>query len=683
MSQPPLHDPFAGYRELTLRGMVLGALLTVIFTASNVYLGLKVGMTFASTIPAAVISMVVLKFASGSNILENNLVKTQASSAGTISCIIFILPGLLMAGYWTGFPFWQTTLVVIGGGILGVIFTIPLRLAMVVNTDLPYPEGVAAAEILKVGCPDPHFDDGVQGGGSSGIKEIISGGVIASVMSVFTAGFRLFADSASLWFASGKAVFQVPMGFSFALLGAGYLVGLAGGIAILVGTILAWFGFVPYLTSCLPQPADSSIMDFATAVWKEKVRFIGAGTLAIASVWTLITLFKPMLEGLKISFSAFSGSKAELAAQRAETNLSPKAMLFWMGAMAILLLFCFRDFVGDAEMPAATAWILVISCVLLAFIVGFLVAAACGYMAGLIGSSSSPISGIGIVATIIISIVLLLVSEATGFLDLQAGNRDFMIALVLFCGTAVVSAASISNDNLQDLKTGYLLKATPWRQQVALIIGVIVGGLVIAPVLDLLYQSYGFQGAPLPRPETMDIKNAMSAPQATIMTQIATGIFTHKLEWTYIFIGFGVGVVGIVFNLILKKVTHDRLALPPLAIGMGIFLPPTLTPPLIIGAILGALTTRIVRRRHPQNSELALKKADRTGTLFAAGLIVGESLVGVLLALVIVISVTSGGSENPLALHLANWDSAAQCLGLAAFIACALFFGRRIVSSVR
>ena len=683
MSVNPLSDPLAHVRELTLRGMVLGALITVVFTASNVYLGLKVGLTFASSIPAAVISMAVLKFASGSNILENNMVQTQASAAGTISSVIFVLPGLLMAGYWAGFPFWQTTLLCIAGGILGVIFTIPLRYAMVVKTDLPYPEGVAAAEILKVGS-----HSAAEGGGDSGIREIVAGGLLAGTIGFLSQGLRVISDSAGYWFKSGNAIFQLPMGYSLALLGAGYLVGLAGGIAILIGMCLTWFGIVPYITAHTPLPADTTIMDFATTIWKSKVRFIGAGTLAIAAVWTLITLFKPMMEGLKISFTAFSGSKAELAEHRAETNLSPKAMIFWMVAMAILLFFCFRYFVGRVEMPQSTAWILIIACVLLTFIIGFLVAAACGYMAGLIGSSSSPISGIGIVSTLIISLVLLLLSEMTGFLGMQEGNSQFMIALVLFCGTAVISAASISNDNLQDLKTGYLIKATPWRQEVALIIGCVVGAFVVSSVLELLYASYGFQtpfnelGAVLPR-DTMNADHALSAPQATIMAQIATGIFTRKLQWTFVLIGLGVGAVAIVINLILRKITNGRRSLPPLAIGMGIFLPPSLTPPLIIGAVLGAVTIGLVRKRHTADRELALKKADRTGTLFAAGLIVGESLVGVIVALIIVISATSGGSEAPLALNLPNWDKAAEWIGLAAFTACALFFGKRIVDSAR
>ncbi|WP_298081340.1 oligopeptide transporter, OPT family, partial [uncultured Cardiobacterium sp.] len=355
MSSPSYHDPFANYRELTLRGMILGALITVVFTASNVYLGLKVGLTFASTIPAAVISMVILKFAHGSNILENNLVKTEASAAGTISSVIFVLPGLLMAGYWSGFPFWQTTLLCAAGGILGVIFTIPLRLAMVVNSDLPYPEGVAAAEILKVGCHDPNFVDSGAQQGESGIKEILTGGALAGIMSLCTGGLRVVADSAGYWFRSGGAVFQAPMGFSFALLGAGYLVGLAGGIAILIGLLLTWLGIIPYLSAhhplpvvtqfldlvpswfkvlahaseILPRPSELDMPGTAMGLWKDNVRFIGAGTIAIAAFWTLITLFKPMVEGMRLSIAAFSG-KGEQAAHREDLNLSPQSMLLWI-----------------------------------------------------------------------------------------------------------------------------------------------------------------------------------------------------------------------------------------------------------------------------------------------------------------------------------------------------------------
>ncbi|HEZ0481904.1 OPT family oligopeptide transporter [Neisseria meningitidis] len=661
------------YRELTLRGMILGALITVIFTASNVYLGLKVGLTFASSIPAAVISMAVLKFFKGSNILENNMVQTQASAAGTLSTIIFVLPGLLMAGYWSGFPFWQTTLLCIAGGILGVIFTIPLRYAMVVKSDLPYPEGVAAAEILKVGG----HEEGDNRQGGSGIKELAAGGALAGLMSFCAGGLRVIADSASYWFKSGTAIFQLPMGFSLALLGAGYLVGLTGGIAILLGISIAWGIAVPYFSSHIPQPSDIEMAAFAMKLWKEKVRFIGAGTIGIAAVWTLLMLLKPMVEGMKMSFKSFGGGAP--ATERAEQDLSPKAMIFWVLSMMFILGVSFYHFIGDSHITGGMAWLLVVVCTLLASVIGFLVAAACGYMAGLVGSSSSPISGVGIVSVVVISLVLLLVGESGGLLADEA-NRKFLLALTLFCGSAVICVASISNDNLQDLKTGYLLKATPWRQQVALIIGCIVGALVISPVLELLYEAYGFTGA-MPR-EGMDAAQALAAPQATLMTTIASGIFAHNLEWVYIFTGIAIGAVLIAADLVLKKSSGGKLALPVLAVGMGIYLPPSVNMPIVAGAVLAAVLKHIIGKK-AENREGRLKNAERIGTLFSAGLIVGESLIGVIMAFIIAFSVTNGGSDAPLALNLQNWDAAASWLGLAFFVTGMFFFAQRVLKAGR
>lgn len=661
------------YRELTLRGMILGALITIIFTASNVYLGLKVGLTFASSIPAAVISMAVLKFFKGSNILENNMVQTQASAAGTLSTIIFVLPGLLMAGYWSGFPFWQTTLLCIAGGILGVIFTIPLRYAMVVKSELPYPEGVAAAEILKVGS----HEEGDNRQGGSGIKELAAGGVLAGFMSFCAGGLRVIADSASYWFKSGTAIFQLPMGFSLALLGAGYLVGLTGGIAILLGISIAWGIAVPYFSSHILQPSDMEMAAFAMKLWKEKVRFIGAGTIGIAAVWTLLMLLKPMVEGMKMSFKSFGGGAP--ATERAEQDLSPKAMIFWVLSMMFILGVSFYHFIGDSHITGGMAWLLVVVCTLLASVIGFLVAAACGYMAGLVGSSSSPISGVGIVSIVIISLVLLVVGESGGLMADEA-NRKFLLALTLFCGSAVICVASISNDNLQDLKTGYLLKATPWRQQVALIIGCIVGALVISPVLELLYEAYGFTGA-MPR-EGMDAAQALAAPQATLMTTIASGIFAHNLEWVYIFTGIAIGAVLIVVDLVLKKSSGGKLALPVLAVGMGIYLPPSVNMPIVAGAVLAAVLKHIIGKK-VENREGRLKNAERIGTLFSAGLIVGESLIGVIMAFIIAFSVTNGGSDAPLALNLQNWDAAASWLGLAFFVTGMFFFAQRVLKAGR
>ena len=650
-------------KELTVRGIILGALVTVIFTASNVYLGLKVGMTFASSIPAAVISMAVLKFFKDSSILENNMVQTQASSAGTLSSVIFVLPGLLMMGYWQDFPFWQTMLICAAGGTLGVLFTIPLRRAMVVNSDLPYPEGVAAAEILKAGN---HAD------GDSGVKDIAYGGVLAGLVAFLTNGLRVMADGASAWIQTGKAAFQLPMGFSLALLGAGYLIGIVGGIAMLIGVILTWGVAVPYFTMSGDIAADASLIDAAMVVWKTKVRFIGVGTIGIAAIWTLLILMKPMIEGMVHSFRMLKGGQAE-SEHRVDIDLSPKTMIYILIATVVLIVISLHHFIAAAPISPELSILLVVVCTFLAVFIGFFVAAASGYMAGLVGSSSSPISGIGIISVIVISLVLVSIGNASGLFETVDGQK-FLTALTLFTASIVLTTATISNDNLQDLKTGLLVDATPWRQQVALIIGCFVGALVIAPVLEILYHAYGFSGA-LPRPD-MDPSQALSAPQATLMTTISQGIFTNKLEWTYILTGVGLGAVLITIDAFLKKVSNKVFGLPVIAVGIGIYLPPSINMPVIVGAFLAWIMTRHIAKLG--NKEVSAK-AERFGTLFSAGLIVGESLMGVILAFIIAASVTTGGSEAPLSLNLENWDTIGEWLGLIVFIVGIVIFASRVL----
>ena len=650
-------------KELTVRGIILGALITVIFTASNVYLGLKVGMTFASSIPAAVISMAVLKFFKDSSILENNMVQTQASSAGTLSSVIFVLPGLLMMGYWQDFPFWQTMLICAAGGTLGVLFTIPLRRAMVVNSDLPYPEGVAAAEILKAGN---HAD------GDSGVKDIAYGGVLAGLVAFLTNGLRVMADGASAWIQTGKAAFQLPMGFSLALLGAGYLIGIVGGIAMLIGVILTWGVAVPYFTMSGDIAADASLIDAAMVVWKTKVRFIGVGTIGIAAIWTLLILMKPMIEGMVHSFRMLKGGQAE-SEHRVDIDLSPKTMIYILIATVVLIVISLHHFIAAAPISPELSILLVVVCTFLAVFIGFFVAAASGYMAGLVGSSSSPISGIGIISVIVISLVLVSIGNASGLFETVDGQK-FLTALTLFTASIVLTTATISNDNLQDLKTGLLVDATPWRQQVALIIGCFVGALVIAPVLEILYHAYGFSGA-LPRPD-MDPSQALSAPQATLMTTISQGIFTNKLEWTYILTGVGLGAVLITIDAFLKKVSNKVFGLPVIAVGIGIYLPPSINMPVIVGAFLAWIMTRHIAKLG--NKDVSAK-AERFGTLFSAGLIVGESLMGVILAFIIAASVTTGGSEAPLSLNLENWDTIGEWLGLIVFIVGIVIFASRVL----
>ncbi|HHF4426507.1 TPA: OPT family oligopeptide transporter [Haemophilus influenzae] len=650
-------------KELTVRGIILGALITVIFTAFNVYLGLKVGVTFASSIPAAVISMAVLKFFKDSSILENNMVQTQASSAGTLSSVIFVLPGLLMMGYWQDFPFWQTMLICAAGGTLGVLFTIPLRRAMVVNSNLPYPEGVAAAEILKAGN---HAD------GDSGVKDIAYGGVLAGLVAFLTNGLRIMADGASAWIQTGKAAFQLPMGFSLALLGAGYLIGIVGGIAMLIGVILTWGVAVPYFTMSEDIAADASLIDSAMTVWKTKVRYIGVGTIGIAAIWTLLILMKPMIEGMVHSFRMLKGGQ-EASEHRIDIDLSPKTMIYILIATVALIVISLHHFIAAAPISPELSILLVVVCTFLAVFIGFFVAAASGYMAGLVGSSSSPISGIGIISVIVISLVLVSIGNASGLFETVDGQK-FLTALTLFTASIVITTACISNDNLQDLKTGLLVEATPWRQQVALIIGCFVGALVIAPVLEILYHAYGFSGA-LPRPD-MDPSQALSAPQATLMTAISQGIFTNKLEWTYILTGVGLGAVLITIDAFLKKVSNKVFSLPVIAVGIGIYLPPSINTPVIVGAFLAWIMARHIAKLG--NKEVSAK-AERFGTLFSAGLIVGESLMGVILAFIIAASVTTGGSEAPLSLNLENWDTIGEWFGLIVFIVGIVIFASRVL----
>ncbi len=379
---------------------------------------------------------------------------------------------------------------------------------------------------------------------------------------------------------------------------------------------------------------------------------------------------------MRLSFRNFGGVQMT---ERTEQDLSPKAMIAWVLAMMLVLGVSFFHFIGDSHISGGLAWLLVVVCTLLASIIGFLVAAACGYMAGLVGSSSSPISGVGIVSIVIISLVLLLVGESGGLMTDEA-NRKFLLALTLFCGASVICVASISNDNLQDLKTGYLVKATPWKQQVALIVGCVVGALVISPVLELLYEAYGFTGA-MPR-EGMDAAQALAAPQATLMTTIAQGIFSHNLQWDYIFTGVAIGVALIAVDFTLRKSSGGKRALPVLAVGMGIYLPPSVNMPIVIGAVLAAVLKSVIARRQ-ENREGRLKNAERIGTLFSAGLIVGESLIGVIMAFIIAFSVTNGGSDAPLALNLENWDTAAKWLGLAFFVFGMFVFARRVLKAGR
>lgn len=655
-------------REFTLRGVLLGALITLAFTAANVYLGLKVGLTFASAIPAAVISMALLYRFKDSNILENNMVQTQASAAGTLSSVIFVLPGLLMLGLWSGFPFWQTALICAAGGTLGVLYTVPLRRVMVVQSPhLPYPEGVAAAEVLRVGDAQRHHEAGARK--SDGLRQLGWGTGLAALFALFSNGFRVLADSINVWLPAGSVAFRFAAGFSPALLAAGYLMGAAAGVAVLLGVVLCWGMVVPWLVAHATPEAGVAVEALSNQLWAGKARFLGAGVIGIAALWTVLTLMGPIIQAIRKQ----PAKSDDRSTERDERDRDmPRSWMLIIGAVALGVLFMVVDHFITLHMPelsAAAGAALAALCVLFAAVFGFLVAAACGYMAGLVGSSASPISGIGIIATILMGLSLLaLHALVPAFESSVAGQMG--IGLVLFMVSSVLAMAAISNDNLQDLKTGYLVGATPWRQQVVLIIGCVVGAVVIPPVLELLYNAYGFAGA-LPR-EGMDASQALAAPQATLMTQIANGIFKSNLDWNMLGLGVAVGVAAIVADVLLRK--RGTGALPPLAVGLGIYLPPTIGMTLVLGALLGWLIQRAIRRYGERNGKDWVAAAQERGLLLASGLIVGESLMGLALAAVIGFS----GSDAPLAL-VGHGFAPAMWLGLVAFAALFAFFYKRVL----
>ena len=660
-------------REFTLRGVLLGALITLAFTAANVYLGLKVGLTFASAIPAAVISMALLYRFKDSNILENNLVQTQASSAGALSAVIFVLPSLLMLGLWAGFPFWQTALVCAAGGTLGVLYTVPLRRVMVVQSSLPYPEGVAAAEVLRVGQAQREPGAASTGQRSSGgMVSLAWGTALAALFGFLSGGLRLLGDAVNFWLPAGNVVFRVAAGFSPALLAAGYLMGAAAGMATLLGLVLCWGVVVPWLMASSTLAEGQTLSALALQLWSSKARFLGAGVIGISALWTVVTLIRPILAAMAQQPVRAASSSPRTVHDATDQDM-PRHWMLLIGLVSLAVLWGVSDdFIAThlSHLSGPARALLAAVCVLFTAVFGFVVAAACGYMAGLVGSSASPISGIGIIATILMGVALLLLHTwVPAFADGVAGQAG--VGLVLFMVSVILAMAAISNDNLQDLKTGYLVGATPWRQQVVLIIGCVVGAVVIPPVLNLLYHAYGFAGA-LPR-EGMDAQQVLAAPQATLMQQIAGGIFNGSLDWNMLGLGVAVGVAVIAVDVLLRR--SGRGALPPLAVGLGIYLPPTIGMTLTLGAVLGWAIQRRVRAYGVQRGSAWVAAAEERGLLLASGLIVGESLMGLLLAALIGLS----GQDAPLALVGAGFATPAMLLGLVYFCALGGFFYRSVL----
>jgi putative OPT family oligopeptide transporter len=628
---------------LTIRGVILGIAITVIFTAANVYLGLKVGLTFSTAIPAAVISMALLQRFGGVTIQENNIVQTVASSAGAMSSVIFVLPGLVMVGWWMSFPFLLTFGLCAAGGILGVMFTIPLRRALVVNSDLPYPEGVAAAEVLKVGSASR---DGAREE-RAGLWVLIAGAVAATFYAILAAT-KLAAAEVSGYFKAGAASTGLGGSMSLALMGVGHLCGLTVGIAMALGLFIAWGVATPYFTAMSDMVGPAA--EVATTLWRTKVRLLGAGAIGVSALWTLGKLVLPIWKGLMGALAAQKRIKAgDETLPRTERDIPVSIMSIVCLATLVPIGFLTAAFLKGTTLEAETPALIAMAIVFV-IVIGFFVAAVCGYMAGLIGSSNSPVSGVAILAVLASAAGLVAMARAAGW-D-QDGRA--LVAFALFVTSIIIAVAVSANDNLQDLKTGQLVDATPWMQQVALAIGCTAGSMAIPPVLDLLNHAYGFAGSPN---IVAVAAEPLPAPQATLISTLAKGVVTGDLDWGLLGVGGLIGAVLVAVDETLRKATA-RFALPPLAVGLAIYLPSAVTTPVVVGSVVGWVYDRWCEKSAKPDA------AKRMGVLLASGLIVGESLFSVALAGLIVAS----NKGEPLAVVQA-FEGPATWIGLAVFAA--------------
>jgi putative OPT family oligopeptide transporter len=584
--------------EVTLKVIILSIVLSVVLGGANAYLGLFAGMTVSASIPAAVISMAIFRLFRRSNILENNIVQTAASAGESIAGgVIFTIPALLILGTWSEFNYWETTIIAALGGILGMLFTIPLRRAMIVQNPLQFPEGIATAEVLKVGDA-----------GGAGVRYIALAGLIGAIFKLGETGFRLWGGVVERAMYIGNSILYVGTNLSPALIGVGYIVGLNIAVLIFIGGALNWYVAVPVLSYMRGVPEGTTAIDAATTLWATETRFIGVGSMVIGGLWALIRLRRSLIDGIRSGADAYRQSRSGIPIERTDRDVPMQ----WMGmalivAIVPLYIVC-EHIIG---MPGISVVVAV-----LMLLASFLFSAVAAYMAGVVGSSNSPISGVTI-ATILSSSLLLLAI-------LGAGSAAGPASAILI-GAVVCCAAAIAGDNLQDLKAGRLVGATPYKQQLMNIVGIIAAALVMAPTLTLLLQAYGI-GTP-----TEEHPRPLPAPQAMLMASVARGVFQGGLPIQMVAIGMVLAIVVILIDLALER-RGTSFRMPVLAMAIGIYLPLQLSVAIFLGGLIAWAASRTYRETESRET------AERNGVLFAAGLITGEALVGIVMAIPIVLS---------------------------------------------
>ena len=591
--------------EITVKAFILGVLLSMILAAANAYLGLFAGMTVSASIPAAVVSMGVLRLFRKSNILENNIVQTAASAGESLAAgVIFTLPALVILGYWDGFGgknFLWITIISAFGGLLGVLFTIPLRRSLIVEGELQFPEGIATAEVLETGQE-----------GGKGVWTIAKASLVGGLFKLSAKGIGLWPEAIEGARGVGGTIIYGGSNLSPALLSVGYIVGLNIAILIFLGGVLNWYIAIPICAAFSDAAADGNAVDRAYSIWSSQTRYIGVGAMLIGGLWTIFKMRGSLLSGIKSGLKAYrSMTHEKVEIERTEKDMPMKWVLILIIGSIIPLFLVYQLFVMKVSISLPMAVVMLIA--------GFLFSAVAGYMAGLVGSSNNPISGITI-ATIVVSSLLLLLLMGKG-----AENGP---AAAIIIGSVVCCAAAIAGDNMQDLKAGRIVGATPWKQQVMQIVGTLSGAIVIAPVLMLLHKAYGFKG------QEGAASDALSAVQANLMASVAKGVFKGDMPWNFAYIGMAVAAAIIAMDLVLEA-RKSTFRMPVLAVAIGIYLPLELATPIFAGGIIHWIISGFHKRRNTPHEQI--EKSNRNGLLFASGLITGEALMGILIAIPIVI----------------------------------------------
>lgn len=651
--EKPLIGPEQSLPEITVRGIILSIILTIILCASNAYLGLKVGNTISASIPAAIISMAVLRFFRNSNVLENNIVQTAASvGEALVSGVAYVIPSLLILGYWNYFHFWSIVVITLLGGSLGMLFSIPVRRIMLNHPTLRFPEGTAIGAVLKASA-----------NADAELKPLVWGGAVGGIIALFQTGFQIVADGCNYWMIKGKYLIGFGLGFSPALIAAGYIVGVNVSISMLVGTICGWFVGIPVLSAVYGVSNPNDAVASAMNLWTNHVRYIGVGTMLVGGIWTILTLIKPICDGIFASFKSLRLAKAAkngngLAVPRTERDIPIHITGLIIAIVAVCLFFALYFMTDVSQIGLGFFSHVLLALIAVAFVLtgGFLFASIAAYFAGLVGSTNNPVSGLIISSLLIFSLILLVVFGLFGHVE-HTKALAFSAFVILEC--AVVGCiTAISTDTMQDLKAGQIVGATPWKQQVMLLVGIIVASFVIAPILQLLFHAYGIGGI-FPHPG-MPVNQMLAAPQATLMAAVVQGVFGHNLPWAMLITGAIIAVIAIGVDEYLKT---RALRFPILAVGLGIYLPLDSSMPMIIGGFLSYLVQHMLKKRAKSSLALPDKEVrarQHRAILLACGIVAGASLMGVVLAIPFAIK----QSANALALVSASFTPIANLLGV-------------------